>query len=125
MADKSEVEVLINLPFFQNLFEQMMLPMLQSLKSFTAEDAALVTDSDDSVREAYRFIFDGMMEVTADFYCEFLSNDEVRELVIMYQNPVFLKLQKSMEQVMPKMFAWFELHEEQIDELFEKIEALA
>ncbi len=125
MADRSEVEVLVNLPFFQNLFDQMMSPMLSSLDSYSADDVFPSEGSKESAVEAYRFIFDGMIEISADFYCEILTNSEVRELVVMYQSPVFLKLQVSMEQIMPKMLNWFEQNEERIDDLLEKANALA
>lgn len=109
MADKLNVERLFTLPYFQQMFDQMVKPMADTLGQILCDDdgidprlIAKVTE------EAHRHIYQGMVELVMNLYVEVLSDEEVEFLREAYQHPAFLKLQNSMQSMMPMMVAWFE-----------------
>lgn len=121
MADKLNVERLFTLPYFQQMFDQMVRPMADTMGQILCADddidprlIAKVTE------EAHRYIYQGMMELVMNLYIEVLSDEDVEFLREAYQHPAFLKLQNSMQSMMPMMVAWFEENQELIQRSIER-----
>lgn len=113
MASEANVERLFALPYFKNMFDQMIKPMGDAVGQILGVDE----DVDPEIRarattEAQQFTFQGMMGIVRNYYLESLTDAEVDYLCEAYQNPVFLKLQASASVMMPTMVAWFEENEE-------------
>lgn len=121
MADKMNVERLFTLPYFQQTFDQMVKPMADA----TGQVLCAQNDIDPKLlaratEEAHKFIYQGMVELVMNLYVEVLSDEEVEFLREAYQHPTFLKLQNSMQSMMPMMVAWFEENQELIQRSIER-----
>ncbi len=113
MASEANVERLFALPYFQQMFDQMIKPMGEAVGQILGVDE----DVDPEIRarattEAQQFTYRGMMGIVKSHYLEILSDEEVDYLIEAYQHPVFLKLLNSAKSVMPMMVTWFEENEE-------------
>lgn len=113
MADKLNVERLFSLPYFQQMFDQMIKPLNDSLGQIhCAEDGldpelyARITE------EANRYIYQGLTGIMMDFFVDVLTDEDVDFLRAAYQHPAFLKLQLNLQSTIPMMIAWFEDNQE-------------
>jgi len=124
MANRAKVQALMQLPYYQNVFEQMAKPLGEAGMRMTAnmlgEDDIDIDDLAKANEPTFQFILDGMLQLTEDTYTEELSDQEVDALTKIVQDPVMLKLLDLTSKTTPRMVAWFEENGATIERMAEE-----
>jgi len=121
MADRNKVRALMQLPYYENLFEQMAKPLSEAGMRVTAtmlgDDYTDIDALAKANEQTLQFIMDGVMSLTVDIYVEELSDADIDALALIVQDPVMLKLLDLTSQTAPRMVAWFEENAETIERM--------